>query len=178
MTLKPADPTDDAMTLLMHSQGRVRLLLERYALLPDEPTVPERRRDLMQNLCGELVAHLHVEEELLFPPLREQLDDAAPLDRAEVEHQCLRELIEQLRDLAPDAPLFDARMQVLASLVELRFKHELRELYPMTRQLDPSWADLGLHLAQRRQDLLSAFAQGHGAHFENEASDPVGLPPR
>lgn len=185
MSVKSADPADDdAMTLLMHSQGRVRLLLERYAHLPDEPALPERRRDLMHSLCGELAAHLRVEEELLFPPLRDRLSDPAPLERAEVEHACLRELVEQLRGRAADAPLSDARMHLLATLVELRFNHELRELYPMTSQLDPRWSAIGQQLARRRQDLLSAFAQGHGAQaeFRDEARagavGPVGRPPR
>lgn len=171
--------TDDtALHVLEHGRAVINGLLARYAQLQrSDATAPAACRDLVQQLCRELAVYMHVQEELLYPKLREQVSDSSPIDRSEIENECLRDLMQRLMGVAADEPLFDARITVLAEIFSAHAGRERVQLQPLLQALDGR--HLGRQVADRRNALLAELAERpHTLRIENEEADPVGEPPR
>lgn len=169
---------DSALHVLEEGRAVMHGLLSRYAQSRrSDAAPPEDRRALVQRLCTELAAYMHVQEELIYPRLREQALDGAPIDRSEIEHECLRDLMERLMDSPADEPLFDARVTVLAEIFSAHAGRERVQLLPLLQAVDGQ--ALGRQVADRRAALLAEMAdRPHALRIENEEADPVGEPPR
>lgn len=168
------------LELLVSGQSTVRCLLARYRALCERrlPGTENQRGGLARRLCAELAVQLAVEDQVFYPALRAAMHDGSLIDVAEVEHECLRELTSRVVEMAPDDPLFDARVLVIGELFELHLAREAHELHPAAMRSPLDFHDIAMQLMQRRDDLLAELADGHGPHFENEEADPVGEPPR
>lgn len=171
----------EVLDLLVAGQAGVRNLLARYRTLcesDDGRRHDARRGGLARRLCAELAVQLQIEDEVFYPALRAALADSALVDVAEVEHECLRELVSRVVDMVPSDPLFDARVLVIAELFDLHLAREAQELHPAAMRSALDFHAIALALMQRRDDLLAELADGQGPRFENEEADPVGAPPR
>lgn len=162
---------------LIEGQTAIRCLLTRFALMRcDGPEADPDRAQLVCRLNAELCAYLHVKEELLFPRMRDAVGDGAPIDQAEVEHECLRHLLDRLQGMEPGDPLFDARVMVLGQLFESHLQRELGQLLPLL--CGANLRGLGRTIAERREEMLDAARAGQQTlQFENEEADPVGERP-
>lgn len=138
---------------------------------------PANAARCVRRLCAELSAHLHVEEELLYPRLRDVAADSAALDRAEVVREILRDQLQRIAEAGPDEPQFAARVQVLADWLDRELVRERVQIHSQLPVLAAGGRELVLAMARRRDALLALAAAGHGPHFENEDADPVGRPP-
>ena len=171
---------EEVLDLLITGQSTARCLLARYRSLCERrhPGTEAQRGGLARRLCAELAVQLQVEDEVFYPALRAAMHDGSLIDVAEVEHECLRELTSRVVEMAPDDPLFDARVLVIGELFELHLAREAHELHPAAMRSPLDFHAISMHLMQRRDDLLAELADGHGPRFENEEADPVGEPPR
>lgn len=169
---------DSAVHVLDHGRAVINGLLAGYAHLQRSGSASQDScHDLVQRLCVELAAYMHVQEELLYPRLREQLANGEPIDRSEIEHECLRDLMARLMDSPTDGPLFNARITVLAELFNTLAQRERLQLLPLLQSVDSR--ALGRQVAERRAALLAELAERpHSLRIENEEADPVGEPPR
>jgi len=109
---------------------------------------------LVQQVLTELSVHAAVEEELLYPAARPALDDEALVDEAEVEHQSLRALIDQLRGMNPQDDKYAARFTVLCEYVMHHVKEEEGEMFPQLERARLDWETLAREMADRRQQLM------------------------
>jgi hypothetical protein len=171
---------EEVLDLLITGQSTVRCLLARYRALCEQrlPGTDVQRGGLARRLCAELAVQLAVEDEVFYPALRAAMHDSSLIDVAEVEHECLRELTGRVIEMAPDDPMFDARVLVIGELLELHLAREAHELHPAAMRTSLDFHRIAMQLMQRRDDLMAELADGHGVHFENEEADPVGEPPR
>jgi hypothetical protein len=173
------DSGTPALRELANAHTTVRWLLGRLALMCQQKDLSaQARRVVARRLCSELIAQMQAEEELLFPRLRDVIADSRMLDTAEVEHECLRQLIERLLGMEPDDPLFEARVAVIGEFFEVQLQRELSEIFPLLRRLRVDGGALGAQISERRDALLAEMVDGHSVHFENEDADPVGAPAR
>ena len=131
----PSPQHNPAQRVLEDGQAMVRYLLARYALLdPLHGAGPVLRAGVARRLCAELAAHMHVEEELLYPKLRAVLEDCSPLDQAEVEHECLRELMDRLMEMDGQDPMFDASVIVLGEIFDMHLQRESQQVFPLLQR--------------------------------------------
>lgn len=72
---------------------------------------------LAERLALELTAYLHALETVVFPDLRSRVA-GMQVDLAEVENECMRELLQRWLHLGPDGSLFEARLAMLRQLFE------------------------------------------------------------
>ena len=175
---KAGADADDALRVLKDSQAVVDELVARCAPPRGRQAVPDPAHACaVRSLCSELAAHLHIEEALLYPSLREHGADGDTIDQAEVEHECLRDLMDRLVDMHPDDPLFEARVRVLVEIFDLHLQRERQQLRALQQRLDLPALDRRM---QARRDELLADRSGRQPRlrFENEDADPVGEPPR
>ena len=70
----------------------------------------EVKQKLAGEICRELTIHTTIEEEILYPALREALDDEDLLDEADVEHAGAKELIAKIRVGAAGDSHWDAML--------------------------------------------------------------------
>lgn len=77
----------------------------------------------------------------------------------------------------PAEPLFDARVMVLAEIVDLLVRGELTHVVPALNGLDLQ--SLGHQMVDRRAALnIDPADPAGGRGCESEEADPVGGPPR
>lgn len=114
--------------------------------------------------CAELEVHLTIEEELVYPILRDEIDaDAA--DHAEDEHAEVKELIAAVQDLEPGDEDLPVLMEQLMRLVADHVEEEETTVIPRLQShlLSRVW-DIGREAFALRQELL-----GEGDRPGNEA---------
>jgi hemerythrin superfamily protein len=145
----------DAITLLKSDHQAVSQLLEKYE------TGKSRSRDgskqqLAEQICRELTVHATIEEEIFYPAVAEQVEDAEDLvEEARVEHNSLKALIEEIESSEPGEPAYDAKVKVLGEYVKHHVKEEEGELFPKVRKSGVDLAALGEQLAARKSELKS-----------------------
>jgi hemerythrin superfamily protein len=154
------DVTPDATRLLAEDHREVHALFEQYRKLAEGGASGEERRPLADGICTLLTVHAALEEEIFYPAARAAAVDAGVLDEAEVEHASAKNLIAQIRDMEPDAPLYDAKVSVLGEYVDHHAGEEEQELFPKCRASAMDLNDLGIRIAARKDELMDEMAEG------------------
>ena len=145
---------NSAITLLKSDHEEVADLLDRYEKRKSK-LQSAQKQELAQEICAKLTAHAQIEEEIFYPTVAEQIDDAEELvEEARVEHESLKHLIGQIEGGSPDSEEYDARVKVLGEYVKHHVKEEQNELFPMVRKSDIDLAALGDQLMARKQELM------------------------
>ncbi|MGI9023704.1 MAG: hemerythrin domain-containing protein [Acidimicrobiales bacterium] len=106
------------------------------------------------NACNEIESHMTIEEELVYPLLRDEID-GREADESEAEHAEARELIAAVRDLEPGDPSLGTLMQQIQKAVGEHVDHEESAVLPRIHEhlLAKEW-DLGRIAFGMRQELL------------------------
>jgi hemerythrin superfamily protein len=145
-----------ALTLLKTDHDEVKALFDKYEKGKDRmPTA--KKQELAATICRMLTVHATIEEEIFYPAVREQVEDAEELlDEADVEHQSAKELIAQIEGMSPDDQLYDAKVKVLGEYVKHHVKEEQNELFPEVRKSELDLAALGEQLEARKAELMQA----------------------
>lgn len=134
----------DACDLLDADHRAVKKLFKDYEEIAGSRArgAAQRRLELAHRICRDLTVHAQVEEEIFYPRLRAALREGRPLDEAQVEHQTLKDLIDQLQSMDTADDAFDARVKVLGEYVDHHVKEERSTLFAKAR-------------AARRLDLVA-----------------------
>jgi hemerythrin superfamily protein len=119
-----------------------------------------KKRALVANACLALEVHAQLEEEIFYPALREVLAGDATLEKSEPEHNEMRRLIAEVRELAAaDGPIdgtaFDDKFMDLMRIVIHHVADEETRLLPAAeRLLGDRLNQLGSDMIKRRVELL------------------------
>ena len=110
-------------------------MFDQYEKSKDDMSA-EEKSELVETICGELVVHAQIEEEIFYPALRAAGDEKLQelLDEAEVEHNGAKDLIAQLEDATPEEPLYDAKVTVLGEQIKHHVKEEEGEMFPIAKK--------------------------------------------
>jgi hemerythrin superfamily protein len=152
---KPGDESKtDAIESLTTDHKRVKALFKEFsALKAKSGDTDDEKADLVQRICRELKIHTAIEEEVFYPAVREQIDDADLMDEALVEHAGAKELIEQLETMDPDDDLYDAKVTVLGEQIDHHVKEEEGEMFPKAKKTKVDTGALGAEMARRKSEL-------------------------
>jgi len=154
-----SDTGTNAVEILKQDHDEVEKLFDQYEDAKDENNA-ELKAEIVAAVCKALTIHAQIEEELFYPALRRQEEDASDLvDEAAVEHQTLKNLVAELRDATPGDDLYDAKVKVLSEYVKHHVKEEEGEMFPMARKADMDLDALGKKLRERKGELESAPAR-------------------
>lgn len=151
--------TQDGLQLLAADHRKVEGLFESF----EKASGTAAKEKLVRQICTELKVHAQIEEEVYYPAVRGKVEDA-DLDEAYVEHDSAKLLINELEAAEPDERFYDAKVKVLAELIEHHVKEEEKQrdnLFQQTRASDIDLVALGARLAARKAELL-AKAEGEG----------------
>lgn len=161
----------DAIELLKADHRTVTALFEDYEKLAEGEAAADERQELANQICMELTVHAQIEEELLYPALREAFEAQDLIDEAVVEHATAKDLIEQIEEMSPDEELYDAKVRVLGEYIKHHAQEEESEIFKMARKCDIDMEALGASLSARRDELREDMGLEGSADASNEAED-------
>lgn len=139
--------TPDAITLLEADHDEVDELFAKYDALGDRAFVT--KQDLVERISRELAIHTYIEEQILYPRVREagrKIKDEV-LEELE-EHHLIKTSLAELGELTSDHERFDAKVQVLKEQVEHHVEEEESDMFPRIRKAldDHELEELGVAL--------------------------------
>lgn len=160
-------------TMIRMDHSYVLSLFHRYKA----DTAPGRKRALVTNACLAIQVHAQLEEEIFYPALRELISGDEVLEKSVPEHEQMRQLIADLRQMTADGGSLpqacDDKFMDLMRLVMHHAADEETRLLPVAeRQLRDRLGSLGMQMTRRRIELM----RPHAAEFTASTvrSFPVG----
>ena len=118
----------DALDLIKQDHKRLKKLLQE-TLEADTP----QREERMNHLRTELVAHERMEEEVLYPRLRDEKKAREEVLEGYEEHHVADVILDELLDMPTENDLWKAKVKVLKENVEHHMDEEESELFKKAR---------------------------------------------
>jgi len=169
---KATGSSTNAIDLLTEDHEQVLSLFDDFRGMRGDPDIDDDvKQALVERICSELTIHSEIEEELLYPALRDAFDSHALLDEAEVEHTMAEQLIAEIESMEPGDDLYDAKVTVLGEYVRHHIEEEQEKLFPKAKKAGVDLAALGEELAQRREELRTEFGMPEGDEDAIEEDD-------
>jgi hemerythrin-like domain-containing protein len=124
----------DPIELIKEDHRRIEMLFDEYEACAEDEYA--RRGELAAIIMDELEAHTEMEETIAYPAFRAALDDEGDkkVEEAYAEHDVARNLIDDLRTLAPEDEQFAAKMTVLRENIMHHVEEEEGELLPAAEE--------------------------------------------
>jgi hemerythrin-like domain-containing protein len=146
----------DALSLLKADHDKVRKMFKEFEKLEADDS--EEKAQLVKQACAELKVHTQIENEIVYPAIRQAIEDDDTMDEALVEHEAAEELISQLEQLQPGDEMFDAKFTVLGEYVNHHIAEEQKEMFPKARKAEIDLVSLGEEVAARKKELMKGEA--------------------
>ncbi|MDT4938047.1 MAG: hypothetical protein QOG80_1718 [Pseudonocardiales bacterium] len=123
----------DAITLLKQDHKEVKALFRRFRDAGDNAT--KTKGELVKKMIELLTVHTYIENECMYPRVRELLPDLEDdiLESYE-EHHVADVLVMELFVMSPTNAHFDAKTTVLIENVEHHIAEEEQEWFPKVRE--------------------------------------------
>jgi hemerythrin superfamily protein len=123
----------DGLKMLEEDHRRVDVLFGEFEEAGDQAF--KTKRGIVDKVIEELTVHAEMEERVLYPTAKEQVDEAEEnVLESEEEHRVVHDLLNELKAMRPEDELFDARVTVLIENVRHHVEEEEGELFPKIRK--------------------------------------------
>ena len=146
-----ATTSNPVFTMLKADHKKVNALFAEY----NEAT-SRKQQDIAQTVIQELEIHAGLEEELIYPAIREGIDDDELMNEANEEHHLVHVLIAELKKLKPGDDTFKAKFTILGELVKHHVKEEEGEMFPQAQKAKIDWEELQAEVMERKEQLMAA----------------------
>jgi hemerythrin superfamily protein len=149
-----------AVSLLKKDHREVEEMFDEYEQLEGEA----EKLQLFNKIALALKVHTQIEEEILYPEERGEVDDDL-LDEAYVEHASAKKMIAEIEAMKPSDDFYDAKVKVLGEYV----KHHVKEeegpggLFSQAKKGDEDLDEMGQRLKARKEELTAKLG-GTKAH--------------
>jgi len=154
----------DGLAFLMKQHREVEVLFDRFEASEDDA----EKTKLVDQICLALAVHAKIEEELLYPPAEESIEEADLVDEAYIEHATAKDLIAQLEGMTVGDQYYDAKVKVLSEYIAHHVKEEETELFPEIKRSDMDLTGLGEKLAARAEQLKAQFGDPDSASAKSK----------
>ena len=120
------------LNLLKEDHDEVKDLLEQMCNTTERAA--KKRQQLFEQTKNALMAHSHAEDATFYQPLLKDGDDPDMLLEAEVEHQVVERLLNDIEQTEPSDEKWLAKVTVLSELVKHHVKEEEGEIFKLARK--------------------------------------------
>ena len=142
--------SEDAIAILKRDHQKVKKLFDAF-----ENASAATKKKIVAEALMELKVHAVIEEEFVYPALRQEMDDPEGLmDEADEEHHVAKVLIAELEAMKGNEDHWDAKFTVLAENVRHHIKEEEGEIFPEARKTDIDFVALAQRMAELKQNLI------------------------
>jgi hemerythrin superfamily protein len=126
----------DAITALREDHRRVEKLFKEFEKLEKADADAGRKKKVVAEIVRELVEHAWIEEQVFYPTVREEVEDAEDtvLEGLE-EHHIVKWTLSELERMNGDEERFDAKVTVLIESVRHHVEEEEGEMFPKVREV-------------------------------------------
>jgi hemerythrin superfamily protein len=144
------------LNLLKEDHKQVNDLLEQ--IVDTTGRAAKKRQELFEQVKTALLAHSHAELEVFYKPLLEKGDDPDALLEAEVEHQVVERLLDDIEQSEPSDEKWLAKVTVLSELVQHHVKEEEKEIFKLARETfgRNELEQMGQEFEARKQQEMAA----------------------
>jgi catechol 2,3-dioxygenase-like lactoylglutathione lyase family enzyme len=172
----PVDARDQVLGLLRQDFHRVLDEFREFNRLAEEDAdAGQERQRVVQRTFAELKVIAAVEEQVLYPAVRDALQGTDLIDQSEIEHACIRRLVDELESAAPDRADYPKDFRILGEHVRLHVKDEELELFPALREADADWDRLCTDVRSCRAELAEDLGIPQLAQTGDESESQHGL---
>lgn len=150
-----ATEAQDVFEVLKADHRRVEELFSQF-----EEADKRTRAQIAEETLRELTIHMTIEEELVYPAMREVLDEEETIDEAEEEHHVAKLLMKELSKMKPNDDKFAAKFKVLGEIIRHHVEEEENETFPQAEEAELETAELSQEVEARKAKLLQKFERG------------------
>ena len=143
------------LDMLKEDHKKVKGLFEKF-----EAADGSEQADIAATAIMELEVHADLEEKLIYPSIREHIDEDEKMNEAIEEHHLVHVLIKELKKLKPKDPVFQAKFKVLGELVKHHIEEEEGEMLPAAQQSEINWERLEAAVMKRKETIVTKFTEG------------------
>lgn len=144
----------DAIALLKADHRNVEKLFAQCAQTDDADT----KRELVRQVCLELIVHTKLEEEIFYAACRQADVESDLLDEAQVEHDGAKVLIADLLKGSPADEFYDAKVKTLSEYIKHHVGEEERPrsgIFAKAKSAEIDLTELGNHIKTRKTELMA-----------------------
>jgi iron-sulfur cluster repair protein YtfE (RIC family) len=149
----------NAFELLKEDHARVSAIFEK--LEPTTERALKTREELFTKLKNELDVHTQIEEQLVYPVLKEEEETRDITLEGIEEHKVVKTLLQEMEAMPVDSEEWTAKLTVLKESVEHHVEEEEGEMFPKARKALPKEKieELGARIEAAKK-RLSATTRG------------------
>lgn len=139
-----------AIEVLKQDHRRVEQMFGQFQ---EAAASPERKQEIVNEIIRELSIHAAIEEEILYPIVREVLPDGDELAQESLqEHHQAKQVLSDLDSMSPGDAQFDQSVGRLIEDIEHHVEEEESEMFPRLQEAldDESLADIGRELEEAK----------------------------
>ena len=140
----------NALEMLREDHQKVQSLFEEF-----ESADNRSRAGIANQILTELEIHATLEETLIYPAIREALDEDDMMDEALEEHHVVKAMIKELRKMQPKDERYRAKFKVLSEIVQHHVEEEESEILPQAEETDLDFNALGQEALMRKEKLIA-----------------------
>jgi hypothetical protein len=149
----------------MEAQNPIEMLREDHQAVQGlfsqfEEADKRSQQKIAEEALTMLDIHADLEEDLIYPAIREGVGDDEMIDEAEEEHHVARLLIKELRKMKPKDERFAAKFKVLAEIVRHHIEEEENHTLPEAEKADIEWNEIGQEAMKMREKLMRKYGAG------------------
>jgi len=138
------------LAMLKDDHKNVKRLFEEY-----KGANSRKQQEIAATVVHELEVHAALEEDLIYPAIRQQIDEDELMNEATEEHHLVHVLIGELKKLDASDEIFTAKFTVLGELVKHHVKEEEGEMFPKAQKADIDWEALSAEVHERKEQLTA-----------------------
>jgi hemerythrin superfamily protein len=142
---------EEIISQLKEDHKKVKKAYKQFEKL-DVDEDPEQCEALVQQVLDDLTLHAALEEEFLYPAVKELIAEPDLIEEAEVEHESMHTAIDQLRGMSAGDEKYAARFTVLCEYVLHHVKEEEGEMFPQLARVKLDWEAISQEMEQRRME--------------------------
>ena len=152
-TARARTKEQNAIELLSKDHDEVEKLFKQFQKLSRDGG---RKTDIVRQICTALTVHAEIEEEIFYPAVRDALGEKQEvmMDEAAIEHDSIKNLVEQVESSGSDDEMLAARMKVLCEYVMHHVKEEEGKIFPKAKRARLDLEELGAELLERKMELM------------------------
>jgi hemerythrin-like domain-containing protein len=143
--------------MLKEDHDKVKALFEEF-----EETEGREKGEIAKTAIQELEVHAELEEKLIYPAIRAEIDADDMMNEAVEEHHLVHVLIAELKKLKSGDDKFQAKFTVLGELVKHHIEEEEGEMLPQAEKANIDWDELEIRVLKRREQLMTKTASSKG----------------
>lgn len=152
-------PANPVFAMLQKDHQKVKDLFDEFERADDART----KRRIMNDAIQQLEVHVKLEESLIYPALRKEIDDEKVMDEALEEHHVAHVLLNELKRMKGNSTdRYEAKFKVLGESIKHHVKEEEGTMFPKAEKADLDWDALAKKAMTRKEALLAKQSSGRG----------------